>query len=162
LIYGGSTSVGLFALQLAKLAGYKVISTSSPRNFDLVKRYGADEVVDYHDAEAAVKAIRDKTDGKLAKVLDTISEGESFKICLESFADEGKRKYNALLSVSEEGKKLAEEKGIETEFTLAYTLLGNVSPVHIPKPSLIPCRPSNSSRDRPSPPCRLTGNSMRS
>jgi NADPH:quinone reductase-like Zn-dependent oxidoreductase len=131
LIYGGSTSVGLFALQLAKLAGYKVIATSSPGNFDLVRTYGADEVVDYHDAEAAVKAIRETTDGKLAKVLDTISEGESFKICLESFADEGKRKYNALLAISDEGKKIAEEKWIETEFTLAYTLLGDVSSLHI-------------------------------
>lgn len=32
--------------QLAKLAGYKVIATASPKNFDLVKSYGADEVVD--------------------------------------------------------------------------------------------------------------------
>lgn len=32
-----------------------------------------------------------------------------------------------LLPISEEGKKLAESKGIETETTLAYTLQGNVS-----------------------------------
>jgi NADPH:quinone reductase-like Zn-dependent oxidoreductase len=67
---------------LAKLVGYKVISTSSPRNFDLAKRNGADEVVDFHDAEVAIKAIKEKTRGKLAKALDTISVGESFKICL--------------------------------------------------------------------------------
>jgi NADPH:quinone reductase-like Zn-dependent oxidoreductase len=46
LVYGGSTAVGLFAVQLAKLAGYKVVATASPKNFDLVKSYGADEVVD--------------------------------------------------------------------------------------------------------------------
>jgi hypothetical protein len=33
-----------------------------------------------------------------------------------------------LLAISEEDKKIAEEKGIETEFTLAYALLGDVSP----------------------------------
>jgi D-arabinose 1-dehydrogenase-like Zn-dependent alcohol dehydrogenase len=146
------------------LAAYKIISTSSPGNFDLIKTYGADEVVDYHDAESAVKAIRDKTGGKLAKVLDTISEGESFKICLESFAGKGERKYNALLSVSEEGKKVAEEKGIETEFTLAYTLLGNVSSFlqYLFQLSLIPCRPFGSSRDRPSSPYPRIENSTQS
>lgn len=132
LIYGGSTSVGLFALQLAKLAGFKVVTTASPRNFDLVKQFGADEVVDYHHASEAVEQIKKITNGSITKALDTISEGESFKICLESFADAGKRKYNMLLPISEEGKKLAESKGIETETTLAYTLQGNVSPPWIP------------------------------
>ena len=36
----------MFAVQLAKLAGYKIVSTSSPRNFELVKLLGADVVVD--------------------------------------------------------------------------------------------------------------------
>lgn len=36
----------MFAIQLAKLAGYKVVSTSSPRNFELVKSFGADVVID--------------------------------------------------------------------------------------------------------------------
>ena len=39
----------MFAVQLAKLAGYKVVATASPKNFDLVKSYGADEVVDVSD-----------------------------------------------------------------------------------------------------------------
>ncbi|KAK4930436.1 hypothetical protein LTR66_016109, partial [Elasticomyces elasticus] len=41
-IYSGGSNVGLFAIQLAKRAGYKVIVTASPRSFDIVKRYGAD------------------------------------------------------------------------------------------------------------------------
>jgi len=125
LIYGGSTSVGLFAIQLAKLAGFKVITTASPRNFDLVKQYGADEVVDYHDASSAIESIKKLTNGSIAKALDTISEGESFRISLESFAESGKRKYNMLLPISEDAKKIADAKGIETETTLAYTLQGN-------------------------------------
>ena len=47
LIWGGSTSMGCNAIQLAVSAGYEVISTSSPKNFDLVKKLGASQVFDY-------------------------------------------------------------------------------------------------------------------
>lgn len=54
-ISGGSTQVGLFFIQYAKLSGFKVVATSSEKNFGLLKEYGADEVVDYHDPEAVEK-----------------------------------------------------------------------------------------------------------
>lgn len=47
LIYGGSSAMGSLALQMAKLSGYKVITTASPKNFDFVKAMGADEIFDY-------------------------------------------------------------------------------------------------------------------
>jgi D-arabinose 1-dehydrogenase-like Zn-dependent alcohol dehydrogenase len=47
LVWGGSTSVGSNAIQLAVAAGYDVITTASPRNFDYVKRLGAREAFDY-------------------------------------------------------------------------------------------------------------------
>lgn len=47
LIWGGSTSVGSCAIQLAAAAGYEVITTASPRNFDRVLRLGATQVFDY-------------------------------------------------------------------------------------------------------------------
>jgi NADPH:quinone reductase-like Zn-dependent oxidoreductase len=47
IISGGASSVGSNAVQLAVSAGYGVISTSSPRNFDYVKRLGATHVFDY-------------------------------------------------------------------------------------------------------------------
>ena len=37
LVWGGSTSVGSNAIQLAVAAGYDVVTTASPRNFDYVK-----------------------------------------------------------------------------------------------------------------------------
>lgn len=46
LIWGGSSSVGMYAIQLAKLSGYTVISTASPINFELLKSLGATEVFD--------------------------------------------------------------------------------------------------------------------
>ncbi len=47
LVWGGSTSVGSNAIQLAVAAGYDVVATASPRNFDYVKRLGAREAFDY-------------------------------------------------------------------------------------------------------------------
>jgi NADPH:quinone reductase-like Zn-dependent oxidoreductase len=47
LIWGGSTSVGGNAIQLAVAAGYDVIATASPRNFAYVQRLGARQVFDY-------------------------------------------------------------------------------------------------------------------
>ncbi len=50
LVWGGSTSVGSNAIQLAAAAGYEVITTASPRNFDYVKSLGATQVFDYNSA----------------------------------------------------------------------------------------------------------------
>lgn len=47
LIWGGSSSVGSCAIQLAKAAGAIIITTASPKNFEYVKQLGAEEVFDY-------------------------------------------------------------------------------------------------------------------
>ena len=48
LVWGGSTSVGCNAIQLAVAAGYEVFTTCSPKNFDLVKKLGASQAFDYN------------------------------------------------------------------------------------------------------------------
>lgn len=48
LVWGGSTSVGSNAIQLAAAAGYEVITTASPRNFEYVQSLGASQVFDYY------------------------------------------------------------------------------------------------------------------
>ncbi|KPM36103.1 hypothetical protein AK830_g10462 [Neonectria ditissima] len=53
LIWGASTSVGNNAVQLAVGAGYDVIATASPKNWDAVRRLGAAEVFDYRSPTAA-------------------------------------------------------------------------------------------------------------
>uniref|UniRef100_K3WC02 Enoyl reductase (ER) domain-containing protein n=1 Tax=Globisporangium ultimum (strain ATCC 200006 / CBS 805.95 / DAOM BR144) TaxID=431595 RepID=K3WC02_GLOUD len=43
VVLGGSSSCGMFAVQLAKAVGAHVVATSSTRNFELVKSLGADK-----------------------------------------------------------------------------------------------------------------------
>ncbi|RKU46322.1 hypothetical protein DL546_008209 [Coniochaeta pulveracea] len=64
LIWGGSTSVGSNAIQLAKAAGYEVYTTASPKNFDYVKKLGASHVFDYNSPtikDDLVAAFKGKT-----------------------------------------------------------------------------------------------------
>ncbi|MGY2733313.1 zinc-binding alcohol dehydrogenase family protein [Sphingomonas sp. UYP23] len=64
LVWGGSTSVGVNAVQLAVAAGYEVVATASPLNFDLIKRLGAAAVFDYRSPTVVADisaALRGKT-----------------------------------------------------------------------------------------------------
>jgi NADPH:quinone reductase-like Zn-dependent oxidoreductase len=47
LIWGGASSVGACAIQLAAASGATVLTTASPANHDFVKSLGADHVFDY-------------------------------------------------------------------------------------------------------------------
>ncbi len=58
LVWGGSTSVGSNAIQLAVAAGYEVITTASPRNFAYVKQLGAREAFDYRSRTVTADIIR--------------------------------------------------------------------------------------------------------
>ena len=63
IIWGGSTSVGCNAIQLAVASGFQVIATSSPRNFDLCKSLGASYTFDYNSKTVVpdmIAAIGDK------------------------------------------------------------------------------------------------------
>lgn len=57
VVWGGSSAVGINAIQTAKAAGYIVAATSSPHNFGVLKEVGADYTFDYHDEGAADKIV---------------------------------------------------------------------------------------------------------
>jgi len=58
LIHAGSGGVGTFAIQLAKHLGATVATTTSSANVELVKRLGADVVIDYRKEDFA-QVLRD-------------------------------------------------------------------------------------------------------
>src|SRR5262249_26793197 len=47
LVNGAAGGVGTFAVQIAKLLGAEVTGVCSPRNVEMVRSIGADQVVDY-------------------------------------------------------------------------------------------------------------------
>lgn len=90
LIYGGSTTTGLMAIQWAKLSGMEVVTTCSAANFALVKERGADHVFDYHDSKNCVDNIKRVTCGQLRLVLDCVGSFGSPQICADAMAPDGK------------------------------------------------------------------------
>ncbi|KAL8784615.1 MAG: hypothetical protein Q9213_003870 [Squamulea squamosa] len=82
LIWGGSSSVGSNAIQLAVAAGYSVITTASAKNFSYARRLGASEVFDYNSPSIVadlLKAFQGKT---IAGALDCIG-GAAWGICMD-------------------------------------------------------------------------------
>jgi len=57
VITAGAGGVGVFAIQLAKLAGAEVITTCSAKNFDIVKKLGADHCIDYTKDDVKAKVM---------------------------------------------------------------------------------------------------------
>lgn len=69
LVWGGSSSVGCNAIQLARASGFAVVASASPRNHALLRQLGADMVVDYHDDDVDQQVIAAIGDRELVGVL---------------------------------------------------------------------------------------------
>jgi NADPH:quinone reductase-like Zn-dependent oxidoreductase len=72
LVWGGSSSVGTNGIQLAVAAGYDVIATASPKNFEYVKTLGASQVYDYSNADIEQELVQGLSGRTLVGVLDCI------------------------------------------------------------------------------------------
>ncbi|EON66283.1 hypothetical protein W97_05676 [Coniosporium apollinis CBS 100218] len=75
LIWGGSSSVGQYAIQLAALYSFDVITTCSSKNFELVKKLGAKHVFDYK-SEDVIDRIKEVAPD-LTFIFDTIGSTTS-------------------------------------------------------------------------------------
>ncbi|RPB01033.1 GroES-like protein [Choiromyces venosus 120613-1] len=71
LIWGGSTSVGGYAIQLAIKAGYAVVTTASAHNHAYVKSLGVEKVYTYDQAKEIA------AQGPFAGILDNAGTGAS-------------------------------------------------------------------------------------
>ena len=82
LVWGGSSSVGCNAIQLAVASGYEVIATTSPKNFDLAKKLGACQVFNYKSKtilEDLIDALKEKS---IAGAIDAVGIGGAFHSCI--------------------------------------------------------------------------------
>ncbi len=104
LIHAGSGGVGTFAIQLAKHVGATVATTTSTANIDLVKRLGADIVIDYKK-DRFEEVLRD-----CDVVLNSL-DGETLKKSLRVLKPGGK-----LISISgSTGSRVCEAPWIEPD-----------------------------------------------
>lgn len=97
VIWGGATSVGGNAIQLARAAGYRVITTASPRNHERLLALGAEAVFDYRDP-AVVDRIVEAVGGSRVAGVVAIAVG-SAEPCVTIAARTGARRV-ALTSPS--------------------------------------------------------------
>ncbi|VDC02990.1 unnamed protein product [Peniophora sp. CBMAI 1063] len=92
LIIGGSTSVGQYATQLAKLSGFSpIIVTASRRNTEYCKSAGATHVIDYREVPYAEvpEAVAKITTQPIEVVYDAVTTTESFPAGLRVLASGG-------------------------------------------------------------------------
>ncbi|ESZ94746.1 putative zinc-binding oxidoreductase ToxD [Sclerotinia borealis F-4128] len=113
LVYGGSSATGTLVIQ----SGLEVITTSSPKNFELLKGLGADHVLNYHDPTCGAK-IRSLTQNKLHHVFGTIANTSSAHICADALSSSGDNLYVNLMGVE------MPRDDVKSVFFLGYSVTG--------------------------------------
>jgi len=117
LIWGGSSSVGQYAVQLGTLSGFTVITTASPRNHEYLKQLGAKYVLD-HSTDVTEEIVK-ITNGNLKYAFDTISADTAQK-CANILS---KTKSPVHLSVI-----AGKPKDISSNLTLHDVSIGSCTP----------------------------------
>lgn len=133
LVYGGSTTCGAMALQMLRISGLVPVCTSSPKNFGLVKSFGAEEAFDYHSPSCA-DDIRRYTNNSLAYVLDCITSLDSMRVCYTAMGQVGGQ-YMGLDPVP---LRAHTRRDIKPDYILVYTMFGQK--VTAPRPFGRPAR----------------------
>jgi NADPH:quinone reductase-like Zn-dependent oxidoreductase len=101
LVWGGSSSVGCNAIQLAVASGYRCIATASARNAGLLKALGASEVLD-HASPTVVDDVIEAVRG--LPLVGTLHATGNMADCFAVVARcEGSRRVAATLPPPEEG-----------------------------------------------------------
>ncbi|KAI1204517.1 zinc-binding dehydrogenase [Annulohypoxylon truncatum] len=120
LVSGGTSSVGQYAVQLAKMAGAFVIATGSARNHELLRSLGADAVVDYKDPNWP-EQVRKLTHDGLEFAFDCISEKGTPEAVVKSLSPAKGGHVVTILPAKEIRNKIGSEK-VQIESTIVYTV----------------------------------------
>ncbi|GKZ33166.1 hypothetical protein AbraIFM66950_002952 [Aspergillus brasiliensis] len=83
LVWGGASSVGATAIQLAVASGLTVLTTASEANKEFVKSLGAHAVFDYRSPTIVEEISRALRGSKFTGVYDAIAEEASFRAISE-------------------------------------------------------------------------------
>ncbi len=116
VVWGGASSVGSNAIQLGVAAGYEVITTASPKNFEYVKKLGASQAFDYHSdkiVDELVAALKNKTN---AGFIDCIGQNGSWESCADVAL---KSKGGKFIAASRQPPEEIPE-GVSSKFILSY------------------------------------------
>jgi NADPH2:quinone reductase len=90
LVHAAAGGVGLAAVQIGVALGARVIGTAgAPDKLDLVKKHGADVVLNYRDEEW-VERVKELTDGRGADVIYDPVGGDTFDLSTKCIAFEGR------------------------------------------------------------------------
>ncbi|KAJ6026464.1 uncharacterized protein N7446_004937 [Penicillium canescens] len=85
LVWGGSSSCGSAAIQLAVASGATVVATASSKNHEFVRSLGAIAVLEYK-SETVVQDLVDAVKiagGKFLGALDAIGDDHTWKLCVD-------------------------------------------------------------------------------
>ena len=88
-IYGGSSSVGAAAIQLAKAAGVFVVTVAGKSNHEYCRALGADHVLDYKETDWVEKAAAVMKGKTIAGAYDSIGTDSTSKSTAELLAQAG-------------------------------------------------------------------------
>ncbi|MCJ1381425.1 hypothetical protein MMC17_004535 [Xylographa soralifera] len=84
IVWGEASSVGSNVIQLGVAAGYEVITTASPKNFECLKKLGAGQVFDYNSKTTVDELIAANKDKSTAGVFDCIGVKGAIQACAET------------------------------------------------------------------------------
>jgi NADPH:quinone reductase-like Zn-dependent oxidoreductase len=92
LIWGGSSSVGQFAIQILQYYGYKnVLATASRKHHDKLRSLGAKEVFDYNDTKVVESILQYDGNAGIPLTLDCIGSQKGSIAPISKIASSGAR-----------------------------------------------------------------------
>ncbi|KAH7133062.1 chaperonin 10-like protein [Dactylonectria estremocensis] len=122
LVYGASTSVGQYAIQLAKLSGLRVFAVAGSKNHDMLKDLGADLTFDYRD-EGWAAQVEGVAGEDLRYALDCIAEGGSPEKITEILSHTDGHHLVALSPVDRDAISKI-HPSLKAESTIAFSVFG--------------------------------------
>jgi NADPH:quinone reductase-like Zn-dependent oxidoreductase len=126
VVWGGSTSVGSNAIQLAAAAGYTVVTTASPHNHDRMRQLGATHVFDSASPTAVADVI---ASGAGTKVVGVLAVGTGSAEPSVAIAAGTGAKRVAMASPSVSFLELPRRKGLSITFVrvMARLVASNIA-----------------------------------